>query len=434
MSIINNALSGALAAQAGLYTTSQNVANVMTDGYTRQGVLLSSVQSTRTGASAAGNGVTVSSLLRFSDGYKNMQLWSAASELGRYDVAQTYLTQLEQVMGDDSSSINDALDALFAALNAASVEPTSSPLRQQVITAADALAQGFNSLNQVLSNQRAAVQQQRSTVVAQINTLTADIATLNKQIAAAQASGANVSGLLDARDSKIDSLSGMVGVQVVEQADGTTSVSLKLDFAKESFTIASTGNLGGQLGGLDDVEQNVLLPMMTAITDMACEFSAAVNQQLSNGYGLDGTQQSVDLFTFNQSSVTSMLSINSGLTASMLGFSASADEAGNSENLLAVIAIQSSPIDVDSLGSVTVSDAFTQLVGKLGMQSQQNQASLSTAQTVRDQAEESWNSTSGVNSDEEAVNLIQYQQMYQSNLKVMAVATELFEATLDLIG
>ena len=158
MSIINNALSGALAAQAGLNTTSQNVSNVMTPGYTRQGVLLTSVQPLKSGALSAGSGVTVPSLIRFSDSYKSLQMWRAASDLGQHSTSQPYMTQLEQVMGDDSSSLNNGLDTFFSALNAASVEPTSSPLRQQVITAADALAQRFNSLNQVLSNQRVSVQ------------------------------------------------------------------------------------------------------------------------------------------------------------------------------------------------------------------------------------------------------------------------------------
>jgi flagellar hook-associated protein 1 FlgK len=58
MSIIHNALSGALAAQAALAATSQNVANVMTPGYTRQGVLLASVAPRQTGALSAGSGVT----------------------------------------------------------------------------------------------------------------------------------------------------------------------------------------------------------------------------------------------------------------------------------------------------------------------------------------------------------------------------------------
>ncbi|PZN30842.1 MAG: flagellar hook-associated protein FlgK, partial [Proteobacteria bacterium] len=124
MSIIHNALSGALAAQAALSAASQNIANAMTPGYTRQGVVLGSVQPLQ-GRLSPGSGVAVSALQRFSDGYKSLQLWSAASELGQRSVAQTYFTQLEHVLGDDQSGINSGLDAFFAALNAASVEPTS---------------------------------------------------------------------------------------------------------------------------------------------------------------------------------------------------------------------------------------------------------------------------------------------------------------------
>src|SRR5690554_4098197 len=124
MSIIQNALSGLLAAQTGLTTTSQNVANVMTPGYTRQGVLLAAVHLNTTRL-VPGKGVEVTSLMRFSDGYKAMQMWQACSELGRYSTVQPYFTQLEQVMEDEAASINNGLDAFFSALDAASVEPAS---------------------------------------------------------------------------------------------------------------------------------------------------------------------------------------------------------------------------------------------------------------------------------------------------------------------
>src|SRR5690606_16176692 len=191
MTIIYNALSGALAAQAALSATSQNVANVMTPGYTRQGVLLASVQPLQSGAVSAGSGVKVASLLRFSDNYKTLQLWSAASELGRREAVLPYFTQLEQVFGEDETGINAGLDAFFSALNAASVEPTSAPLRQQVITTADALAQRFNSLNQVLSNQRSSVAQQRLAAISHINSLARQIAELNREIARTQGTGVN---------------------------------------------------------------------------------------------------------------------------------------------------------------------------------------------------------------------------------------------------
>ncbi|MBL8265492.1 flagellar hook-associated protein FlgK [Steroidobacter sp.] len=459
MSIIYNALSGAMAAQAALATTSQNVANVMTPGYTRQGVLLASVQPLQSGALSAGSGVKVPALLRFSDGYKSLQLWNAASELGQRTTAQPYLTQLEQVMGDEQSGINSGLDAFFSALNAASVDPTSSPLRQQVITSADALAQRFNSLTQLLSNQRAAVVQQRQTTITQVNGLSKDIAELNRQIAATQGTGVNPSALIDARDNKIDELSGLVALQVVEQADGTRSISLRggqplvvgaraatmsavtnpdgsqtlqVGFANETFILSKTG-LGGELGGLEDYEANTLVPMIQSISDMAEQLADAVNTQLAAGFKPDGTA-GTPLFEFDASTSTGTLRVTSGILASDLAFSADATAPGNSDNLLELIDIRTQSVTLTGLGSVSLADASTQLVAKLGMTSQQNQAAMDTAQTVRNQAEESWKSTSGVNTDEEAINLMQYQQMYQANMKVIAVANELFDSTLALLG
>ena len=456
MSIIHNALSGALAAQAGLAATSQNVANVMTPGYTRQGVLLASVHPLRSGALSAGSGVTVVKLLRFSDDYKSLQMWNAASELGRYKSVQPYLTQLEQVMGDDEAGIDSGLDAFFSALNAASVEPASTPLRQQVITAAESLAERFNSLNRMLAGQRAAIFEQRAATVAQVNTLAAQIADLNREIAATRGTGVNPSGLIDARDQKIDELASLVSLQVIDQPDGSRNVSLRsgqplvlsgqsatlsvqtnpdgsqtvmLSFAQESFTVAGE-QLGGQLGGLHALEQDLLVPMTQSVRGMAEQLAQAVNDQLAAGYTLAGTPGQ-PLFEYD--AISGVLRIRDGVLPQDLAFSSSATEPGNSDNLLLLIGLRSQPVTVPLLGSVTLSDAASQLVGRLGTYSQQNQASLSTAETVRNHAEESWKSTSGVNTDEEAVNLMQYTQMYEANMKVIAIANELFDATLAML-
>ncbi|WP_332673139.1 flagellar hook-associated protein FlgK [Aromatoleum sp.] len=458
MALIVNGLSGALAAQAALNAASQNIANVMTPGYTRQGALLAAVSAKQAGALNAGSGVAVPALLRFSDGYKSLQMWQGASALGERATVQPYLSQLEQVVGNDAASLNSGLDAFFGALNAASVDPSSGPLRQQVLTAADALAQRFNSLNQVLSNQRVAVYQQRAATVDGINNLTAAVATLNREIAVTRASGINPSGLIDERDQKIDALAKLVALQVVEQPDGSRSLSLRggqplvvgaiaaklalqgepdgsqtlaLAFAKESFTLGA-GNLGGELGGLGDFERRVLTPLMASVTDMAEALTVRTNTQLAAGYALDGAVGQ-PLFEFDATSTTALLRVADGLVAEDLAFSTDPALPGDSGNLLALIELKSQPVGLTSLGTVLFGDAVTQLVGKLGMDSQQNQAALATAQTVRDQAEESWKSTSGVNSDEEAIAIMQFQQMYQANMKVIAVANELFDSTLAMM-
>ncbi|GAB2844063.1 flagellar hook-associated protein FlgK [Pseudoduganella ginsengisoli] len=454
MSIINNALSGALAAQTALQTTSQNIANLQTKGYTRQGVNLAAVAPGIT-SKTPGMGVEVTGLTRFSDAYKSQQLWRAASDQGLYSQNQPYLSQLEKVMGDDQSSISAGVDQFFKALNAAGVDPTSTPLRQQVVTAANAMSQHFNSIYNVMANQRLSIDQQREALIPNINADINAISRLNQNIIGAAALGTNVSALADERDQAIDRLASKLAIEVIEQPDGSRNVSLRtgqplvigsqgsvmsfrqtnsgavlnLDFNKNSFDLDDSA-MGGQMGGLSSYKNNILAPMQQSIIDMADQLSAKVNAQLQAGTDVDGNP-GIALFNFNAASTTGMLQIDPNFKASQLAFSADGTP-GDSANLQSLIAIRTQSISLSSIGSVLVADADTQLVGKLGIDSQQNQALLKTADTIRQQAEDDWKSTAGVNQDEEAVNLMEYQKMYQANMKAIAVANELFDSTLRM--
>jgi flagellar hook-associated protein 1 FlgK len=456
MSILNNALSGALASQLALSSSSQNIANLQTKGYTRQAALLSAV-APAAGSNQAGNGVRVTSLLRFSDNYKTQQLWRAASDLGAHSQTQPYLTQLETVMGNDDANLSGGIDKFFASLNAvAGVDPTSTPLRQQVVTAAGLLSQRFNSLNNVYNAQLQSVRQQRVAIVDSANTSIAAIATLNARIANANATGSNASSLIDQRDQAIDSLASQMGLEVSDQPDGTRNVSLKsgqalvlggvagklsvsgganqafsLSFAGATFDLDAT-RAGGQLGGLTTYEQDVLLPLQTNVAEMAQQIANKVNTQLQAGYAMDGTPGK-PLFVYNPGSTSNMLQVASGFQTADLAFSGDGLP-GDTGNLQKLAAIKNQPVTLTGLGAVLLGDADTQLVGKLAVDSQQNKGALETFQTMREQAEADWQSTSGVNQDEEAVNLVEYQNMYQANMKVMSVANALFDATLAMMG
>jgi flagellar hook-associated protein 1 FlgK len=456
MSILNNALTGALASQVALSASSQNIANLQTKGYTRQSAVLNAVAPTA-GSAGAGNGVRVTSLARFSDDYKTQQMWRAASDLGSRSQTQPYMTQLEQVMGDDSSNLSSGVDQFFAALNAvAGVDPTSTPLRQQVVTAGNLMAQRFNSLNNVFTSQMQSVRQQRSALVDQANASIATIASLNAQIANANATGSNASSLIDSRDQAIDSLSSQMALDVSTQPNGTRDISLKggqalvlggvagtlsvkggdnqtfsLSFAGTNFDLDPT-KAGGQLGGLSTYMQDTLQPMQQGVTDMAKQLADKVNGQLAAGKTMDN-QSGKPLFVFNSGSSSNMLALAGNFQAADLAFSSDGTP-GDTGNLQKLVAIKNQTLSVTGLGNVMVSDADTQLVGKLAVDSQQNKAALSTAQSMRDQAESDWQSTSGVNQDEEAVNLVEYQNMYQANMKVMSVANALFDATLQMMG
>ena len=456
MSILNNALSGALASQLALSASSQNIANLQTKGYTRQSALLTAAAPSA-GSNGAGNGVRVTSLLRFSDSYKTQQLWSTNSELGARTQTQPYMTQLEQVMGDDESSLSSGIDNFFASLNAvAGVDPTSTPLRQQVVTAGSLLAQRFNSMNNVFNAQLQSVRQQRSALVDSANSAIASIASLNAQIANANAVGSNASSLIDTRDQAIDSLANLMALEVSDQPDGTRNVSLKtgqslvlgnvagtltvsgsseqtfgLTFAGTSFALDPT-KAGGQLGGLSSYVEDTLKPLQDGVAEMAQQLAEKVNSQLAAGYAMDGTQGK-PMFVYTAGNTSNMLQVADGFQTADLAFSGDGN-AGDTGNLQKLVDIKNQSITVTGLGTVLIGDADTQLVGLLAVQSQQNQSALTTAQSMRDQADADWQSTSGVNEDEEAVNLVEYQNMYQANMKVMSVANALFDATLAMMG
>lgn len=464
MSITYNALSGALAAQAALNTVSQNIANSQTAGYTRQGVLLNSLAGA-TGAKTAGNGVEVGSLLRFSDAYKSQQMWRSNSDKGQYEQVQPYLTQLETVMGDNTSSISYGVDNFFTALNAAAVDPTSSPLRQQVITSADSMSQQINAIYNVTANQLISIQQQQTAILPSLNESLAGIAALNKQIQSVGVNGAGTSALQDKRDQLIDSVASQVAVEVISNPDGTTSVSLKsgqplvaadlaatlsyssvsgtntlqLSFANTTFKLDDT-KVGGTLGGLGDYRDNTLRPMQTSIKEIAEQMAQKVNDVLTTGYVGNGDSSAGTtgdtgkaLLVFNPDSATGLLQVADGFTTADLAFSGDGTP-GDSSNLQKLVDIKGQSITLTSVGSVLLGDADTQIVGKLGIVSQQNQAQLTTATTIRSQAEDDWKSTSAVNTDEEAINLVEFQNMYQANMKVIAVANTLFDATLAMFG
>ncbi|MDN4035993.1 flagellar hook-associated protein FlgK [Massilia sp. YIM B02443] len=457
MTIINNALSGALAAQIALSASSQNVANLQTKGYTRQAALLTAVGPDASGKSP-GNGVQVSSLLRFSDNYKNQAMWRAASEQGVYSQSQPYLTQLESVMGDASASLSAGIDDFFKALNAVAGDQGSTPLRGQVLTAAGLLSERFNGLNNVFNAQLASVRQQRSALVDSANAQIATIARLNQQIVETQAGGVSASSLIDTRDQAIDELASKMALEVSDNPDGSRDVSLKTgqalvlgsvygtlkaaataDSPQEfSLSIAGTtfvldaNRMGGQLGGLAQYETNTLLPLQQDIATLAEEIAKRVNDQLADGYTAPGVKGTA-LFVYTPGSGSDMLKVVTGFKAEDLAFSGDGNP-GDTGNLQKLVAIKSQPVTLPGIGTVLLGDADSQLLGKLAVDSKLNKAALKTTETMRTQSLDDWASTSGVNEDEEAVKLVEFQRMYQANMRVISVANALFDSTLAMMG
>lgn len=204
-------------------------------------------------------------------------------------------------------------------------------------------------------------------------------------------------------------------------ATGEQEVSLA--FAGTSFPLRQDG-FGGAFGGLYDVEYNSLRPNLEALHDMASQLAQMVNDVLATGFDLDGNPGQ-PLFVYDPTSTTALLRIEP-LTAEQLAFSSAAGETGNNEVLLDLLGLKNQTITLGG-SQVTLNDAYAGLLGQVASDSRQNQADFKSATAVTQQAQSQRDSVSAVSLDEEAVNLMTYQQAYQANMKVISTANQLFD-------
>jgi flagellar hook-associated protein 1 FlgK len=104
----------------------------------------------------------------------------------------------------------------------------------------------------------------------------------------------------------------------------------------------------------------------------------------------------------------------------------------NNSNATAMLALRDKTIvSLDGTTNATVTDAYSQMIGSLGVIVQGGQTSADISQSVQSSSEQTLASTSGVNLDEEAARLIQYQQSYQAAAKVLQIAQSIFDTLLQ---
>lgn len=452
MTFLNQiASSGLRAAQIAMSTSGQNIANVNTPGYSRLQTVTGSLAGQ--GGLNVGGGVEVSKVRRLSNDFLNQQLWRAINDESYFSSSQQYLSSLEGVMASEGSSISGGLDQLFAALSEASANPSSIALRQQIISEAKNLGQRFNSLNSNIDAQLKALHEQRVAMANEINGLTGNIAKLNKEIVETESVGGDSAALRDHRDGLIGELSQHASLRVNEVPDGSLSVALTngqplvAGTTAGRLAVSSTGtgeqqvdlmfagtrfplkqdSFGGAFGGLYNVEYNDLRPTVGALHDMAEAVAAGVNGVLAQGFDLNGNPGAA-LLRYDATSTTAILT-TTGLSPADLAFSSTAGETGNNENLLELLSLKGQQVVVGG-NQVTLNDAYAGLLGQVASTTRQVQADLTSATAVIAQAQAQRDSVSAVSLDEEAVNLMNYQQAYQANMKVIATANELFDQML----
>ncbi|MEN8259181.1 MAG: flagellar hook-associated protein FlgK [Pseudomonadota bacterium] len=540
--ILGTAISGLLSFQQGLNTAGHNIANVNTEGYSRQRVEFTTRLPQRTGIGFIGSGVEVSNVSRVYDQYLVNQLRMSSSTFAELDSFHTLASRIDNFMAEQETSVATVLQSFFNAVQEVANDPTSIPARQVLLSEASTLTDRFVGTDKMFDDLRSEINQSLTGAVTEINDLASSIAELNEQISAALGAtdGKPPNDLLDQRDVLLKRLAEKVDVTTVAQDDGKVNVFIgngqalvlgstaaELGVQRSGFDAsqlditfkASSGSpvvvtrhmSGGEVGGTLRFREEVLDPAQRQLGVVAAGLVEEFNQLHRLGYDLSGgasgtgndffaplkidvlgqsgsatavfNANAQDLkasdysltvdaagttFTLTRlsdkqvvgSNATGTFSVD-GMDISVSGVSggesflirpalsvsgqmavnitdpkkiaaAAGDTAsgsiGDNEIALKLSGLQNRAILLGS--STTLHDAFGQIVVDVGAKTRSADINRSAQEAVLNQAMEAREALSGVNLDEEAANLVKFQQAYQAAAQLVGVANTLFDTLL----
>lgn len=321
--ILGTGISGLSAAQHGLDTTGHNIANVNTEGFSRQRVETQSTVGLAFRSTFLGNGTQLAAITRTFNDFNYQEVIFNASQFNSNNTKYVNASRMDNLLADPETGITTSFEEMFDGINGITEEPTIISARNVVIARAETVAKRFNTLYEEISGQHlGAVNEEIITTVEEINAIGAEIANLNGKIQvenAVSGDGFPPNDLLDKRDLLLKQLSEKIQVDTIKRDDGTINVTIgkgitlvtnsfalplsiernEFDSSKLEIGIATRADTvnktyitnqlsGGSLTGLFDARDNLILPTLQEIGKLAIGLADNFNRQQTLGRDLNG--------------------------------------------------------------------------------------------------------------------------------------------------
>lgn len=316
-SILGIGVSALNAAQAGLTTTSHNISNASTPGFSRQSAVQTTAVPQFSGAGYLGQGTNVETVKRSYSEFLATQLREATTQSAYLNEFQGQLSTIDNLLSDPAAGLTPSLTAFTASVNALGNNPGDTPSRQQMLSSAQTLSGRFRDVAGQLQNLREGVNTAITSTVAQINSQASAIGALNDRIRTLQGSGQPPNDLMDQRNMMLQDLAAQIRISVVPVADGTVNVFMPngqgLVMGTQSFSIAAQSDpanpaemtiglstaggfkpmresdiTGGALGGALAFRNQVLSNAENSLGRVAAAFASAFNAQHAMGQDMNG--------------------------------------------------------------------------------------------------------------------------------------------------
>ena len=453
-SALNIAVGAMLADQAALDTTSNNIANANTPGYSRQTVTFDETPPVEYGGQLFGNGVEIGQITSQRNNVLQMRLDQETQQQSKYDSFLTSMQQAQALFNETSGTgLQSSITAFFNSLQQLSTDPSNTSLRQAVLSAAQNVAQNFNSTSSSLTSLQQNVDQSVPQAVSQINSLTSQIAQLNSEVSAAESAGQSAGSLVDQRNQLISQVSGLIDVSQVDAGNGnvtlTTTSGAALVVGNKSFQlgtqadsttgfqhvfsmgkdITSTIN-GGSLGGALQVRDSTIPSIMSSLDSLASSLENSFNSVNKAGTDLNGNPGGNFFVPPPAGGVGAAATMSVALTDPSQIAASLDGSTGDNANVDAMLALQNQGI----VNGQTPINAYSNLVFQVGNDVSSAQSEEQGVTATVQQLQNQIGSVSGVSINEEAANLVQYQQAYQAAAQVASVISNLTSTAINMVS
>jgi flagellar hook-associated protein 1 FlgK len=476
-STLNTANTALSAQQRAIEVTGQNVANVNTDGYSRQRVDMQSVGGTAVPAiwsvsNQVGSGVDADTVTRIRDAFLEARAQTEHASTSSLTVQDDTYTQVQQAFREPGTTgIQSMLSDFWAGFGDIANNATDPGARSQLLQRAQTLAAGLHTTTGALDQQWSQTRDGLSTLLTDVNATARSIAELNQNIKSATMSKLQSNDLQDKRDTLVLQLADQIGATATPMDDGTLTVTVggislvsgnnaiqlsltggnsaadvNADPAANSIAIVTTPGsavvrAGGTAAGQLTTMNSIIPGYEKQLDGVAQQLADQVNSVHETGYDLYGTQGGA-FFDDGSGGTTGITAANISVAVTdpkKIAAAALSPVAANGQiSADHTVADQLYQLRLGIPNGTSYDDGadsvYRKMIVALGVQASTTANSLTTQSAVSTQVDASRESVSGVNIDEEMTNMLQYQHAYAAAGQLVSTVQSMMDTLINMVG
>ena len=453
---------GIAVASEGINVVGHNTANATTEGFSKRTMSVTTMYPLYRNGVWLGQGPSTPSFHRSADAFIDQNMIGTAGAQKKSEELYSVLSMVQGKLADGSgSSVLETYRKFQEGMRKLSNDPEDPVLRDQLVMQAETFTNSVNDVAEFLIDMKDSIREDMQTSIVHINDQLATVANLNKRLKAA---GGSVSqgDLQDQRDLVIKELASVTGMTVRFDSNGQANVYMdghvvvqeenyraisyyedssgdpQLSLAANAGGITITSLLGGKFGARTEAYAQVD-SLLSDFNDWVTTFTNDFNAVHQTGFDQNGST-GLDFFSVSTISPATSFSVDANLLldSSLIAAGGALNpltgfpDAGDKDVLDLLIGLETST-GYGATGVNTAREQLTNMFTDIATQVRSAEDNYDMQTMRMEDIMELRNSVSGVNLDEEAVKLMEYQASYSAASRVISVTNSLLGSLMEIV-